>query len=385
MIFLIPLHPFFVEMKQIQMVDLQGQYLKIKDEIDAAMRLVTESARFINGPEVTDFQSELALYTGSHRVITCANGTDALRLALMALDLQPGDEVITVPFTFVSTVEVVVALGLKPVFVDVCPDTFNMNVEQLEQALTSRTKVILPVHLFGQCADMERILKIARQHNIYVVEDACQSIGAKVHFSDDTVKQAGTMGTIGCTSFFPSKNLGCFGDGGAVFTQDESLAEKIKMMANHGMRDRYYYECIGVNSRLDALQAAILRVKLKHLDEYISARRKAATLYSAYLSNTEFVIPAESSFSTHVFHQYTIQVEENSRSAMMENLKEENIPCAIYYPMPIHLQNAYHHLGYKKGDFPVSETLSKRVLSLPMHTELSEEQIRHIANVLINK
>lgn len=385
MIFLIPLHPFFVEMKQIQMVDLQGQYLKIKDEIDAAMRLVTESARFINGPEVTDFQSELALYTGSHRVITCANGTDALRLALMALDLQPGDEVITVPFTFVSTVEVVVALGLKPVFVDVCPDTFNMNVEQLEQALTSRTKVILPVHLFGQCADMERISKIARQHNIYVVEDACQSIGAKVYFSDDTVKQAGTMGTIGCTSFFPSKNLGCFGDGGAVFTQDESLAENIKMMANHGMRDRYYYECIGMNSRLDALQAAILRVKLKHLDEYISARRKAATLYSAYLSNTEFVIPAESSFSTHVFHQYTIQVEENRRSAMMENLKEENIPCAIYYPMPIHLQNAYHHLGYKKGDFPVSESLSKRVLSLPMHTELSEEQIRHIANVLINK
>lgn len=379
------MHPFFVEMKQIQMVDLQGQYLKIKDEIDAAMRSVTESARFINGPEVTDFQNELAYYTGSHRVITCANGTDALRLALMALDLQPGDEVITVPFTFVSTVEIAVALGLKPVFVDVCPDTFNMNVEQLEQALTSRTKVILPVHLFGQCADMERILKIARQYNIYVVEDACQSIGAKVHFSDDTVKQAGTMGTIGCTSFFPSKNLGCFGDGGAVFTQDEYLAEKIKMMANHGMRDRYYYECIGMNSRLDALQAAILRVKLKHLDEYISARRKAATLYSAYLSNTEFVIPAESSFSTHVFHQYTIQVEENRRSAMMENLKEENIPCAIYYPMPIHLQNAYHHLGYKKGDFPVSESLSKRVLSLPMHTELSEEQIRHIANVLINK
>ena len=379
------MHPFFVEMKQIQMVDLQGQYLKIKDEIDAAMERVMESARFVNGPEVSDFQNELSCYTGSDHVITCANGTDALRLALMALDLQPGDEVVTVPFTFVSTVEVIADLGLKPVLVDVCPDTFNMDVRQLEQTITSRTRAILPVHLFGQCADMETILKIAHHYKLYVVEDACQSIGAEFRFSDGTVKQAGTMGTVGCTSFFPSKNLGCFGDGGAVFTQDEHLAEKIRMMANHGMRNRYYYDCVGMNSRLDALQAAVLRVKLRHLDEYIVARRQAAAHYSECLSNTEVVVPVMSPFSTHVFHQYTVKVKEDMRSKVVERLANAGIPSAIYYPLPIHLQKAYRNLGYKTDDFPIAEALSKRVLSLPMHTELSQEQISHIANVLIHK
>lgn len=367
------------------MVDLQGQYLKIKDEIDAAMERVMESARFVNGPEVSDFQNELSCYTGSGHVITCANGTDALRLALMALDLQPGDEVVTVPFTFVSTVEVIAALGLKPVFVDVCPDTFNMDVRQLEQTITPRTRAILPVHLFGQCADMETILKIAHHYKLYVVEDACQSIGAEFRFSDGTVKQAGTMGAVGCTSFFPSKNLGCFGDGGAVFTADGNLAEKIRMMANHGMRNRYYYDCVGMNSRLDALQAAVLRVKLRHLDEYIAARRQAAAHYSECLSNTEVVVPVMSPFSTHVFHQYTVKVKEDMRSKVVERLANAGIPSAIYYPLPIHLQKAYQNLGCKKGDFPVAETLSKSVLSLPMHTELSQEQITYITNVLIHK
>lgn len=367
------------------MVDLQGQYLKIKDEIDAAMERVMESSRFVNGPEVSDFQNELSRYTGSGHVIACANGTDALRLALKALDLRPGDEVVTVPFTFVSTVEVIAALGLKPVFVDVYPDTFNMDVHRLEQAITPRTRAILPVHLFGQCADMEAILKIARQYELYVVEDACQSIGAEFRFSDGTVKQAGTMGTVGCTSFFPSKNLGCFGDGGAVFTSDGSLAEKIRMMANHGMRDRYYYDCVGMNSRLDALQAAVLRVKLKHLDQYIVARRQAAAGYTECLSNTDVVVPAMSSFSTHVFHQYTVKVKEDKRLKVVERLAIAGIASAIYYPLPIHLQKAYQNLGYKKGDFPVAEALSKSVLSLPMHTELSQEQITYIANVLIQK
>lgn len=370
-------------MKKIRMVDLNGQYQRIKSEVDAAMQRVVDQADFVNGNAVGEFAEALARYTGARHVIPCANGTDALRLALMALDLQPGDEVVTVPFTFVSTLEVIVLLGLKPVLVDVCPDTFVMDPDQLETAITSKTKAILPVHLFGQCVDMERILSIARAHNLYVVEDACQAIGAEVTFSDGTVHQAGTMGDVGCTSFFPSKNLGCFGDGGAVFTQKDELAAKIRSIANHGMSEKYYYERVGLNSRLDTLQAAILQVKLRHLDEYIAARQAAAARYNVALQNVAYLqTPALESYSTHVYHQYTLRILDGSRKARTERLSAHDIPYAIYYPMPLHLQQAYRHLGYSEGAFPVSEMLSRQVLSLPMHTELTEEQIHHITSTL---
>lgn len=365
------------------MVDLNGQYQRIKSEVDAAMQRVVDQADFVNGNAVGEFAEALARYTGARHVIPCANGTDALRLALMALDLQPGDEVVTVPFTFVSTLEVIVLLGLKPVLVDVCPDTFVMDPDQLETAITSKTKAILPVHLFGQCVDMERILSIARAHNLYVVEDACQAIGAEVTFSDGTVHQAGTMGDVGCTSFFPSKNLGCFGDGGAVFTQKDELAAKIRSIANHGMSEKYYYERVGLNSRLDTLQAAILQVKLRHLDEYIAARQAAAARYNVALQNVAYLqTPALESYSTHVYHQYTLRILDGSRKARTERLSAHDIPYAIYYPLPLHLQQAYRHLGYSEGAFPVSEMLSRQVLSLPMHTELTEEQIHHITSTL---
>lgn len=370
-------------MEKIRMVDLNGQYQRIKSEVDAAMQRVVDQADFVNGNAVGEFAEALARYTGARHVIPCANGTDALRLALMALDLQPGDEVVTVPFTFVSTLEVIVLLGLKPVLVDVCPDTFVMDPDQLETAITSKTKAILPVHLFGQCVDMERILSIARAHNLYVVEDACQAIGAEVTFSDGTVHQAGTMGDVGCTSFFPSKNLGCFGDGGAVFTQKDELAAKIRNIANHGMSEKYYYERVGLNSRLDTLQAAILQVKLRHLDEYIAARQAAAARYNVALQNVAYLqTPALESYSTHVYHQYTLRILDGSRKARTERLSAHDIPYAIYYPLPLHLQQAYRHLGYSEGAFPVSEMLSRQVLSLPMHTELTEEQIHHITSTL---
>ena len=365
------------------MVDLQGQYAHIKEEIDAAVGNVLAEARYINGPAVSDFASALAAYTGAAHVVTCASGTDALYLALRALDLQPGDEVVTVPFTFVSTIEVIAMLGLKPVLVDVTPDTFCMDVSKIENVITPRTKAILPVHLFGQCADMEHIIAIARAHNLYVVEDACQAIGAEVTFSDGTVHQAGTMGDVGCTSFFPSKNLGCFGDGGAVFTQTDALAAKIRSMANHGMSEKYYYECVGLNSRLDTLQAAILQVKLRHLGEYIAARQDAAARYNTALQNVAYLqTPTLASYSTHVYHQYTLRILDGSRKARTEQLSAHDIPYAIYYPLPLHLQQAYRHRGYSEGAFPVSEMLSRQVLSLPMHTELTEEQIHHIASVL---
>ena len=373
----------FLMMEKIRMVDLNGQYQRIKSEVDAAMQRVVDQADFVNGNAVGEFAEALARYTGARHVIPCANGTDALRLALMALDLQPGDEVVTVPFTFVSTLEVIVLLGLKPVLVDVCPDTFVMDPDQLETAITSKTKAILPVHLFGQCVDMERILSIARAHNLYVVEDACQAIGAEVTFSDGTVHQAGTMGDVGCTSFFPSKNLGCFGDGGAVFTQKDELAAKIRSIANHGMSEKYYYERVGLNSRLDTLQAAILQVKLRHLDEYIAARQAAAARYNVALQNVAYLqTPALESYSTHVYHQYTLRILDGSRKARTERLSAHDIPYAIYYPLPLHLQQAYRHLGYSEGAFPVSEMLSRQVLSLPMHTELTEEQIHHITSTL---
>lgn len=365
------------------MVDLHGQYLKIKEEVDAAINRVVDSTRFIRGEEVTAFENELSDYTRSAYTISCANGTDALILALLALDLQPGDEVITVPFTFVSTVEAIAFLHLTPIFVDVRPDTFNMDVTQIESAITHKTKAILPVHLFGQCADMEAIMSIARQHGLYVVEDACQSIGAEVRFSDGSLHQAGTMGDIGCTSFFPSKNLSCFGDGGALFTQNATLAEKIRMLANHGSSTRYVHETIGLNSRLDAVQAAILRVKLKCLKRYTQARQNAARYYSEQLSDqNQLILPVTAAFSSHVYHQYTVKLKDVDRTGLQSQLLENDIPSMVYYPCPIHLQKGYQFLHNKMGDFPVSESLSKMVLSLPMHTELTLEQMDYIVKTL---
>ena len=373
-------------MEKIQMVDLQGQYAKIKGEMDSALQGVLASARFVRGPEVTAFEEELASYTGSSCVVSCASGTDALQLALMALGLQPGDEVITVPFTFVSTVEVIALLGLKPVFVDVLPDTFCMDVTQVESAITPRTRAILPVHLFGQCVDMEPLMDIAQRHGIYVIEDACQAIGAQVRFSYGSCRMAGTMGDIGCTSFFPSKNLGCYGDGGALFTQDAALAERLRLMANHGMRQRYHYECVGLNSRLDTLQAAVLRVKLRHLDSFTAARQAAAADYTAALADSSLLeTPAIAPHSTHVFHQYTLKLKGTTRQSLVEHLAATGIPTAVYYPVPLHLQEAYASLGYRRGDFPVSEHLSECVLSLPMHTELSQEQIQYIVRTLLQE
>ena len=373
-------------MEKIQMVDLQGQYAKIKGEMDSALQGVLAFARFVRGPEVTAFEEELASYTGSRYVVSCASGTDALQLALMALGLQPGDEVITVPFTFVSTVEVIALLGLKPVFVDVLPDTFCMDVTQVESAITPRTRAILPVHLFGQCVDMEPLMDIAQRHGIYVIEDACQAIGAQVRFSYGSCRMAGTMGDIGCTSFFPSKNLGCYGDGGALFTQDAVLAERLRLMANHGMRQRYHYECVGLNSRLDTLQAAVLRVKLRHLDSFTAARRAAAADYTASLADSSLLeTPAIALHSTHVFHQYTLKLKGTTRPSLVEHLAAAGIPTAVYYPVPLHLQEAYASLGYRRGDFPVSEHLSECVLSLPMHTELSQEQIQYIVRTLLQE
>ncbi|MBR4136646.1 MAG: DegT/DnrJ/EryC1/StrS family aminotransferase [Bacteroidales bacterium] len=370
-------------MEKIRMVDLYGQYRKIKTEVDAAMQRVVDEAAFIHGGPVSEFATALAAHMGVSHAVTCASGTDALQLALMALDLQPGDEVITVPFTFVATVEVVELLGLRPVFVDVCPDTFNMDVTKIEAAITERTKVIMPVHLFGQCADMESILNLARRHHLYVVEDACQALGAQVTFSDGTVHQAGTMGTIGCASFFPTKNLGCFGDGGAVFTYDDALAERVRSIANHGMSEKYYYDSIGINSRLDTLQAAVLLAKLPHLDEYICARQQAASLYNEALSECKEVLtPVTTTFSTHTYHQYTLRVEPAKRELLRSRLSEKEIPTMVYYPQALHLQKAYQHLGYKAGDFPFAEYLTKTVLSLPMHTELTEEQIQYITQQL---
>ena len=369
----------------ITMVDLQNQYLRIKPEIDAAIQRVLHSTAFIQGKEVANFEEKLAQFTGSQHVISCGNGTDALLAALMALGIGPDDEVITVPFTFIATVEAIVLLGAKPVFVDVCEDNYNMDVRQLEKAITPRTKAILPVHLYGQCADMEPILKIAKQHDIKVIEDACQAIGTKYTFLDGTVKQAGTMGDIGCTSFFPSKNLGCFGDGGAIMIHNSDLADKLRAVCRHGSAQKYYHDYIGINSRLDTLQAAILDVKLKHLDEYIANRQSAAGFYYKALSAVKgLTLPARIPYSTHTFHQFTLKVKEGKRDALRQYLSEKGIPSMVYYPIPAHLQPAYCHLGYQEGDFPVSEQLCNEVLSLPMHTELTENQLQYICETIVN-
>lgn len=371
-------------MKKIQMVDLQSQYLHIKEDIDRSIQAVIDSAAFIKGPAVISFQKNLEQYTGAKHVIPVGNGTDALQIALMALGLQPGDEVITPTFTFIATAEVVALLGLKPVVVDVDWDTMNISVEAVRKAITPRTKAIVPVHLFGQCADMEALMAIAKEHNLYIVEDACQAIGAVYTFANGTQKQAATMGDIGCTSFFPSKNLGCYGDGGAIFTNDDELAAKMRAIANHGMVVRYYHDTIGVNSRLDSIQAAVLDAKLPHLDKYIEARQKAAAYYDeAFKNNSHILIPTRAANSTHVFHQYTLRLIEVNREALRNALAEAGIPAMIYYPVPLHMQKAYQDSRYKEGDFPVAERLANCVLSLPMHTELDEEQLAYITqNVL---
>ena len=361
------------------MVDLQTQYQHIKDDIDRGIQAVIDSASFIKGPAVSTFQANLEQYTGAKHVIPVGNGTDALQIALMALGLQPGDEVITPTFTFIATAEVVALLGLKPVVVDVDWDTMNISVDALRKAITPKTKAIVPVHLFGQCADMEAIMDIAHEHGLYVVEDACQAIGAVYTFSDGTQYQAATIGDIGCTSFFPSKNLGCYGDGGAIFTNDDALAAKMRAIANHGMVVRYYHDTVGVNSRLDSIQAAILDAKLPHLNEYIEARQRAAAYYDhAFEHHPHILIPARSEHSTHVFHQYTLRLIDVDRDALRTALAEAEIPAMIYYPVPLHMQKAYKDERYQEGDFPIAERLAACVLSLPMHTELDEEQLAYI-------
>ena len=371
-------------MRKIEMVDLHTQYERIREDIDAGIREVIETTAFVKGKKVADFQAHLEAYTGAKHVINVGNGTDALQIALMGLGLKAGDEVITPTFTFIATAEVVALLGLTPVVVDVDWNTMNMDIESVRRAITPRTKAIVPVHLFGQCANMEAIMQLAKEHNLYVVEDACQAIGAKYTFSNGETKQAGTMGHIGCTSFFPSKNLGCYGDGGAIFTNDDELAAKMRAVANHGMVVRYHHDMIGVNSRLDSIQAAVLDAKLPHLDEYIAARQKAAAYYDeAFGKNDKLLIPGREPNSTHVFHQYTLRVVGADRDALREGLAERGIPAMIYYPVPLHQQKAYLDPRYKDGDFPVAEKLAACVLSLPMHTELDNEQLEYITkNVL---
>ncbi|MDR3653664.1 MAG: DegT/DnrJ/EryC1/StrS family aminotransferase [Paludibacter sp.] len=371
-------------MHKIQMVDLKSQYEKIKTQIDDGIQEVIDSTSFIKGSKVVDFQHNLESYLNVKHVIPVGNGTDALQIAFMALGLKAGDEVIIPAFTFIATAEVIALLGLTPILVDVEYDTFNISIDSVRKALTSKTKAIVPVHLFGQNANMQEILSLAKEHNLFVVEDACQSIGSKYMFSDSAQVQSGCMGDIGCTSFFPSKNLGCFGDGGAIFTNNDALAAIMRAVANHGMVERYHHDMIGVNSRLDSIQAAVLNVKLKHLDEYIANRLAAAAYYNAaFANNDKLIIPTRSVNSTHVYHQYTLKLIDVERAELQRLLSDKGIPTMIYYPVPLHLQKAYQNDRYMSGDFPNAERLSKSVLSLPMHTELSERQLEYItSNVL---
>lgn len=368
------------------MVDLRSQYERLKADIDSAISGVINSTAFIKGPDVRLFEEELQRYLGIRNVIACANGTDALQIAMMALGLRPGDEVITTNFTFIATVEVVELLGLKLVLVDPEPGTFNISIEEVRKAITPRTKAIVPVHLFGQCADMEPLLEMAGQYGIHIIEDVAQATGAEYLFSNGTVKKAGTMGIIGCTSFFPSKNLGCYGDGGALFTDNDDLAEQIRSITNHGMKVRYYHDTIGVNSRLDTIQAAVLRVKLRHLDRFNQARREAAGYYDRELTGINGItVPHRAPYSTHIFHQYTLRVAGDRRNSLRECLENEGIPSMIYYPVPLHVQKAYAHLGYSPDDFPVTGELTEQVLSLPMHTELDNEQLAYITGCIRSK
>ena len=371
-------------MKEIRMVDLQGQYEKIKSEIDKAIQEVITSTAFINGPAVRDFQADLEKYLGVKHVIPCANGTDALQVAMMGLGLKPGDEVITTSFTFIATAEVIALLGLTPVLVDVDPDTFNIDPAAIRKAITPKTKAIVPVHLFGQSADMEDIMQIAKEHNLFVIEDTCQAIGSDYIFGDGTSKKAGAIGHVAGMSFFPSKNLGCYGDGGAIFTNDDDLAKMLRSVVNHGMTVRYYHDHIGVNSRLDSIQAAVLKVKLQYLDEYIKARQAAADYYDkAFANHPKLKTPVRAKNSTHVFHQYTLVTNNLDRDELQKFLANKNIPAMIYYPVPMHMQKAYQDPRYKEGDFPVTEFLAKHVISLPMHTEMDEEQLQFITSAIL--
>ena len=372
-------------MEKIQMVDLKSQYKKIKATVDASIQEVLDTTSYINGPEVHKFQKNLEEYLDVKHVIPCANGTDALQIAMMALDLKPGDEVMTADFTFAATVEVIALLQLTPVLVDVDVVNMNISVDAIKKAITPKTKAIVPVHLFGRAANMEAIMRIAKEHNLFVIEDNAQAIGANCKFSDGTKKKAGTIGHVSSTSFFPSKNLGCYGDGGAIFTNDDTLAHKIRGIVNHGMYVRYHHDVVGVNSRLDSIQAAVLNAKLPLLNSYSKARQDAARQYSAAFEGHKNIIAPNicDICDCHVFHQYTLRIIDADRNALMEHLLAKGIPCAIYYPIPLHSQKAYLDARYKEEDFPVTNQLVKEVISLPMHTELDDEQIKFITDSVL--
>jgi dTDP-4-amino-4,6-dideoxygalactose transaminase len=381
-------------MRKIQMVDLKGQYNDIKDVVNASIEHVIENTSFINGPKVHEFQKNLENYLGVKHVIPCANGTDALQIAMMGLGLKPGDEVITADFTFAATVEVIALLNLTPVLVDVNPDDFNINIEAIENAITPKTKAIVPVHLFGQSANMDAILKIAKAHNLYVIEDNAQAIGANYKFKDGTKAKAGTIGDVGATSFFPSKNLGAYGDGGAIFTNNDALAHTIRGIVNHGMYERYHHDVVGVNSRLDSIQAAVLDAKLPKLNAYNAARQHAAKKYNDAFKTIEAIITPKlangcgeticDTCDCHVFHQYTLRIKDADRDALVKHLNANGIPCGVYYPIPLHKQKAYVDDRYNEADFPVTNTLVQEVISLPMHTELDDAQIDFITTTIIN-
>jgi len=377
-------------MKKIQMVDLKGQYEGIKEQVNTSIAEVLDSSAFINGPQVHAFQKELEDYLGAKHAIPCANGTDALQICMMGLGLRPRDEVITADFTFAATVEVIALLNLTPVLVDVEPDTFNIDPKAIEKAITPKTKAIVPVHLFGQCANMDAIMELAKKHNLYVIEDNAQAIGAAHTFQNGEKQKAGTIGHVASTSFFPSKNLGCYGDGGAIFTNNDELAHTIRGMVNHGMYKRYHHEVVGVNSRLDSIQAAVLRAKLPHLDEYNKKRRSAAEKYSkAFEGQPNIVVPKilrneAGAWDGHVFHQYTLRVLNEKRDELVQHLNDNGVPCGVYYPIPLHLQKAYTDERYNETDFVVTNQLVKEVISLPMHTELDDEQIEFITNLAID-
>ncbi|PIF00898.1 MAG: transcriptional regulator [Maribacter sp.] len=375
-------------MRKIQMVDLNGQYQSIKEQINSSIANILDTSAYINGPEVHAFQKELEGYLGVKHVIPCANGTDALQVAMMGLGLQPGDEVITADFTFAATVEVIALLRLKPVLVDVDMDTFNINIAAIERAITPKTKAIVPVHLFGQCANMDAIMALAKKHGLFVIEDNAQAIGASYKGGDGSKQKAGTIGNVGTTSFFPSKNLGCYGDGGAIFTNDDALAYTMRGMVNHGMYERYHHDVVGVNSRLDSIQAAVLRAKLPLLDSYCDARRKAARAYTkAFEGQGHIVVPVTmdscGDSDCHVFHQYTLRITNGKRDGLVAHLGEKQIPCGVYYPIPLHSQKAYADVRYSESDFPVTNQLVKEVVSLPMHTELDGGQIDFITETVI--
>ena len=368
----------------IPMVDLQGQYRKLKTEIDTEIQKVLDNSSYINGPIVGEFAADLEKYLDIKHVIPCGNGTDALQVAMMALGLKTGDEVITTTFTFIATAEVIALLGLTPVLVDVLEDTMNIDPEAIRKAITPKTKAIVPVHLFGQCANMDEIMAIAEKHKLFVIEDNAQAIGANYTFKDGSVKKAGTIGHIGCTSFFPSKNLGAYGDGGAIFTNDDKIAEQMRAVVNHGMKVRYYHDYVGINSRLDSIQAAILKVKLPHLDNFAKARNIAANYYNTAFANCEKITtPVTAEFTDHVFHQYTLVLNKVDRAGLQKHLSEKGISNAVYYPVPLHQQKAYRDERYKDGDFPIAEKLAANVMSLPIHTELTIEQLKFITDAVL--